>query len=178
MTLKASFKSLAAFAIVLGLTAASGRADETYYTKVGFAYEKGRHLTTNYWKGTRVPLNTEVKVVGKSGGAIKIEIEPGKDVVQIKNVEKHSKVGIDTIFARYFSAAKTPETDLTPAFLEDIKAGKVTIGMTKKDVLASVGYPPAHQTPSLEGDAWKYWANRFSTTLVTFKDGKVSEIKE
>jgi hypothetical protein len=49
--------------------------------------------------------------------------------------------------------------------------------MTKQDVIASVGYPPAHKTPSLDGNEWRYWENRFGTILVTFKDGKVAATK-
>ena len=111
-TLFAGYAALAlASALMLGLAVAPACADETMYTRIGFAYEKGHHVTTNYWRGTHVPINTEVKILGKSGSAIKIEIEPGKEVVQIKNIEKHTKVGIDSIYARYFSAAKIPETD-------------------------------------------------------------------
>jgi len=57
-----------------------------------------------------------------------------------------------------------------------IKAGEVHEGMTKDGVILAIGYPPAHETPDLNADTWKYWTNHFGTFLVKFQKGYVSEI--
>ena len=43
-----------------------------------------------------------------------------------------------------------------------IFAGKVVEGMTREQVLVSVGYPPTHQTRTLDAPMWNHWYNRFS----------------
>ena len=176
MTSTSFFRLLPALALLA--MAAPARSDGTYFTRVGFAYEKNIHKTTNYLKGDRVPVNTEVRLLNKSGNRITIETVGTKEKVDILNIERHSRVSIDSIQARYLSAAKTPESEFTPAFLKDIEAGRVVMGMTRKDVIASVGYPPAHATASLDQNSWHYWVNRFKTTVVVFQDGKVSEVKK
>lgn len=58
-----------------------------------------------------------------------------------------------------------------------IRQGKAYIGMSKKAVRISLGYPATHRTPSLESDTWIYWRNRFNTMAVEFgNDGKVKNI--
>ncbi len=58
-----------------------------------------------------------------------------------------------------------------------IEKGEVYMGMSKKGVMAALGYPAAHRTPSPDRDTWTYWTNRFSTMSVHFDDsGKVNKI--
>jgi len=59
-----------------------------------------------------------------------------------------------------------------------IAAGKVSVGMTRKGVMAALGYPPTHRTPSLDASSWIYWANRFRTIGVDFDGrGRVKAIR-
>ncbi len=37
----------------------------------------------------------------------------------------------------------------------------------------AMGYPPPHETPSLDADRWVYWTNRFNRMAVLFWDGRV-----
>lgn len=164
-------------ALVLLSSAFAGEAD-LFYTKVGFFFEKGRHLTVNYWRGEHVPIGTQVTLVKKGGRAFVIQDVSSQKEIKIENQEKFSRVPTDSIFNRYLSREKTDDASFNPAFLDTIKAGKVAVGMTKAEVLASVGYPPAHETPSLEANTWKYWPSRFDTELISFTDGKVSSVKD
>ncbi len=50
-----------------------------------------------------------------------------------------------------------------------ISNGKVHLGMSKEGVMAALGYPAAHQTPSLEYDTWIYWKGRFGRRKVRFE---------
>ena len=62
--------------------------------------------------------------------------------------------------------------------LKGIKKGKAYKGMTKKGVMTALGYPAAHETPSLEDNQWKYWRNRFRTIVVEFNSkGKVVNVR-
>lgn len=49
-----------------------------------------------------------------------------------------------------------------------IKEGKAYPGMTKNGVRIALGYPAAHQTPSLESNTWIYWRNRWKSMAVKF----------
>ncbi|HIE06990.1 MAG TPA: hypothetical protein EYP64_02980 [Desulfarculaceae bacterium] len=62
--------------------------------------------------------------------------------------------------------------------LKGIKKGKAYKGMTKKGVMTALGYPAAHETPSLDDNQWKYWRNRFRTVVVEFNSkGKVVNVR-
>ena len=62
--------------------------------------------------------------------------------------------------------------------LKGIKKGKAFKGMTKKGVMTALGYPAAHETPSLDDNQWKYWRNRFRTVVVEFNSkGKVVNVR-
>ena len=51
-------------------------------------------------------------------------------------------------------------------------------GMSREGVILAVGYPPEHQTPSLEADQWSYWRNSHSRFQVYFVGGLVSGIQQ
>ena len=60
---------------------------------------------------------------------------------------------------------------------EAVRAGKVAIGMSKQEVLVSLGYPPAHQTPSLDAPQWKYWHSALGSYLVVWDGaGRVKDV--
>ncbi len=60
---------------------------------------------------------------------------------------------------------------------QGIEQGRVFGGMTKNGVLRAIGYPPVHQTPSLDLDRWTYWRNRARRFMVYFRDGVVVRIR-
>lgn len=60
---------------------------------------------------------------------------------------------------------------------EAVRAGKVAIGMNKEEVIVSLGYPPAHETPSLDKPQWKYWHTPFGSYLVVWDGaGRVKDV--
>lgn len=65
-----------------------------------------------------------------------------------------------------------------PAPVRDaVRAGKVAIGMSKEEVIVARGYPPAHQTPSLDLPQWKYWHTSFGSFLVVWdSSGRVKDV--
>lgn len=61
---------------------------------------------------------------------------------------------------------------LTEAMSEEektaIKGGYIIPGMSKKAVLASYGYPPEHETESLDSSEWLYWDNKLVRHKICF----------
>lgn len=64
-----------------------------------------------------------------------------------------------------------------PRIQEAIAAGKVCKGMTREQVIISLGYPRTDETPSLSKAKWKYWTANGEEYWVTWgDDGLVSDI--
>lgn len=156
------------------ITATKG---ETYYTQFTLCYEELRHLTTNYRKGVLVPVNTEVTFVKSTSGEIHVKLLDGL-VLRIENVREFSGEDIVGIFKRTFGKEKVNLDKFSATDRENILLGNIEVGMSKDAVIKAYGYPPRHQTPSLDGNQWRYWRNRFATSIVQFKDGKLAEIQK
>ena len=63
-----------------------------------------------------------------------------------------------------------------PPVREAIKAGKLMKGMTKEQVIISVGYPQTNENPRLDGPYWRYWWSSFGPYYVYWSGNKVSRI--
>jgi len=151
--------------------------DQTRYAAHSFFHEKGKHLTTNYRTGTLVPINTKVRIVSTGSKDIKIELAEGGQAIEISNVANYSGQDINGILGRMFSPAPIDLSRFSDQERRLILAGQVDAGMSREAVILALGYPPSHKTPSLEGDAWTYWRNRFVTFVVEFENGKVARVR-
>jgi hypothetical protein len=156
-----------------------------YYTRVNFWHEFRRHLSTNYQRGVFVPINSRAKLSPimrrevprrrrSEIAELTIRLLDSKTTIRIMNVRRHSKLLLNDIVYRMFS----PEPVDLSAFDEEtrslIKSGTLREGMTRYQVLLTRGYPPEHQTPSLESDTWIYWSSRFSSHALVFSDGRLT----
>ncbi len=176
-----------AFALLLSLPSqaaekpksalASATKGQTLYTQFSLYQEDNLHRTTNYRKGVLVPANTEVTFVKATRNEIIVQL-PGGNNLTLENVQGFSGENLDGIFARTFSTQKLDLSKFTEPERKSIALGEVKPGMTKAAVIVAIGYPPKHRTPSLEGDAWRYWLNRFATFVVHFENGKVSSVEK
>lgn len=64
-----------------------------------------------------------------------------------------------------------------PAVREAVRLGQVMIGMTREQVIMSLGYPQTDNTAHLEQRTWYYWVNSFlSYQVIWGADGRVQEI--
>jgi len=147
------------------------------FTQFSLFHEKNQHRTTNYRPGVLVPVNTMVTYEKKSWNKITVRLEDGQQLV-IRNIKDYSGEDIHGIFDRTFSTNTVDVSKFSDSEQKAIAAGRVELGMSKAAVVVAIGYPPAHQTPSLSANHWRYWASRFDTFLVKFEDEKVVEIKE
>jgi hypothetical protein len=182
---------------ILSSHAAEQVVGRQFYTAVNIWYEKGPIESTNYHRGTIIPLGAKVKITGIDDGTppngnplqpqlvpepfIQFNTEEGQSY-KIVFKRSHAKSGttIWDIFRQYFS-----ETDpkgeggafrsLTPEEQKNVLDGKIGIGMSRAAVLMAYGYPPAsRKTPSLESDTWVYREAR-RTRTVEFTDGRVTD---
>ena len=144
--------------------------DKSYFTKHNFMFEKGRHVTTNYWRGELVPINSKVKVLAIGGKTMTVEYKG--QIIKIKNIAKHTKKTIEQIADNLLSA--TP-VNVSGKFAKSIQFGEMRFGMTKQEVLMTRGYPPAHKTISSESDRWIFWSSRFVQQTIIFENGRLTQ---
>ena len=57
-----------------------------------------------------------------------------------------------------------------------VERGVVEPGMTRQEVIMTLGYPPANRTPSLEQPEWHYWRNRWDEFTVVFEGDRVARV--
>lgn len=174
-TLFILFLALFKFSTIFGSCSVEAKKGETFYTLFSFFYEKDHHYTTNYRKGTLIPINTPVTFLKANRNAIKVLV--GGKKIWIVNVPKFSGENINGIFNRTFSRYPISLENFTFNERENILLGKVERGMRKEAVLLALGYPPSHKTPSLASCEWRYWKSKFGTFIVSFTNDIVSDLK-
>ena len=147
------------------------------YTQFSLFYEKDVHRTTNYRIGNFVPINTEVVFVKANKNEIDVKLPDGT-TLKIENVQKYSGENITGIYQRTFSKTAVDLSRFSAKEKNSIEVGEVEIGMSKDAVIAALGYPPKHRTPTLKGNQWCYWRTIFKTFVVHFEDDKVKSIQQ
>ena len=68
------------------------------------------------------------------------------------------------------------EDGLGKDILKKTRKGVFDLGMTKREVMLSCGYPPASRTPQIDGATWIYQTGPFLTYRLIFNKDKVLEI--
>ncbi len=63
-----------------------------------------------------------------------------------------------------------------PAIRKAIEAGQLMKGMTREQVIISVGHPQTNENPRLDGPYWRYWWSSFGPYYVYWSANKVSKI--
>jgi hypothetical protein len=158
-------------------------AGKIYYTSVNIWYESPDKIpSTNYHKGTKLPIGTKVKII--SVGNRKIQFVPVDTSLTFTIVQqrKHSIIKLKELFDRYFSGNSVLAeggyfNNLTEKEKENVKNGTISSGMSKVATLMAYGYPPSHKTPLLSSDVWHYWHSRFEMVDMHFKNNKVYKIE-
>jgi hypothetical protein len=150
----------------------------SYYTQFVIRYEKGTHLTTNFRRGTAIPVNTPVKLLNITSKTIEVEVDNSSQKLLVKNVEKHTGADIYQMFDKLFAKKKVNLSKFTALERSHIDSGTVANGMRKDAVLVAIGYPPVTETINLDSNLWIYWSSRFDKFNVHFKNGKVNKVED
>lgn len=152
----------------------------TMYTTHGFFTEKGKSYTTNYRAGICIPRGskiTVIKVTKKYADILVDRFNIGK--VRLFNPVKHSRLSTEMYLNRMLSKKALGFRKYAKKKRDYIQSCRLSVGMSKNEVIASVGYPPAHVTPTIEMNQWKYWKKRFNTEMLYFsKSNNLQTIQE
>lgn len=151
---------------------------KTFYTTHTIWTDYGVHRTVNYLNGIEVPVNTKVTVQFVGRNRASMETEHRKSIF-IKNERDYSGLTMLEWLDRYLS--ETPVKVLASPNVGGYtlsEESRVSVGHTKEQVLQLIGYPPVHQTNSLENNGWMYWKSQYDRLLISFEADTVFRIKD
>jgi hypothetical protein len=124
-----------------------------------------------------IPVGTPVKVTGYGHYRVKVDIN-GKS--QAIGNDYSRDLALDA-FAKRYVVADDPAAKIAsyPKKIQDaIAHAQIVLGMTREQVLMSVGYPVSSENHSLEDKTWRFWLSSFQEFRVKFDDnGRVTDVE-
>jgi hypothetical protein len=123
-----------------------------------------------------VPVGTPAKITGYGRYRVKVLLDGKKQ--EIGN--DYSRDLDDEAFARRYIVTEDPKARIA-GFPEKtqkaIASQRIHKGMTREQVLMSLGYPISSENPNLDAEMWRYWLSSFAEFQVMFDGaGRVSDI--
>jgi len=126
-------------------------------------------VTTNYARGTLLPINSLVTLESIGPKKMSLVLESGEGIT-VALAEKFSLRSLEEIAVEMLADRKVPVDRLGKELSRAITQGTMRLGMTREQILMTRGYPPRHKTPSLDNDRWVYWSSRFVHRTLVFQD--------
>jgi hypothetical protein len=146
-----------------------------YFLRCTIRMERGNYPMTNYARGEVIPINTPVRVLSTRGAKISLKRLDNGQEFTIENIPKHTTKSLAEVGRMMLAAEKTALDKLPAALAAAIRSGEMRRGMNKEQTIMARGYPPAHETASVESNRWVYWSSRFVKQTVVFNDDRLVE---
>jgi hypothetical protein len=148
---------------------------ETRFLCCNLHYEKNAITDVNYQVGPMIPVGTRVRVTEAARNRVTFEPDGHPPLTVVFKYGRKTLTFdeyLDRLLVRDDPRPKLPAGKVRTL----VEAGDVEPGMTRDQVIMSLGYPPAHRTPSLSAATWTYWQNRWVTMVVAFDGDQVSRV--
>jgi len=150
---------------------------QSLFTCCNLHYENRDISDANYWVGKLLPAGTPVIVGEVTEDAV--AVSAGELKLKLTREYGTKEEPLDQYLAK--ALVKNDPRPRIAAFPKAVRRaleyGKVERGMTREQVLISLGYPATDRTPSLEDREWTYRYNHSNTYRVAFDEsGRVSEV--
>ncbi len=161
-------------------------AGQEAYTRYNIhAFQNKRDLKASYANWTDppnghvlIPMNTPITTESSRSGFI-IHTRDGRTVYFDYDPRNMNNLSVVDYIRRITSPTPVSMDGFSTIDRDGIKQGKALVGMSKNGVMAALGYPAAHRTPSTDSNEWTYWRSRFTTLVVVFDaQGKVVTIRQ
>jgi hypothetical protein len=123
-----------------------------------------------------IPAGTPIKVKKIEGYRANVEVDgkPMRLGLDFGRVQETTEQWVNKIVVLEDPNLKISK--FSPAIREAIKAGKIMKGMTKEQVIISLGHPQTDENPKLDAPYWRYWWSSFGPYYVYWSGNKVSKI--
>lgn len=142
------------------------RTDGSWISDINYA-EAGKRI---------IAAGTPVRATGYGRYRVYVEIDGNKQAI---GNDYSRDLNMDS-FAQRYIVATDPKAKLAgypEKVREAIKTARIRPGMTREQVVMSVGYPISSENPSLDAKVWRFWLSSFAEFQVIFDDnGRVKEI--
>jgi hypothetical protein len=124
-----------------------------------------------------IPVGTPIKVTGYGHYRVKVDIN-GKS--QAIGNDYSRDLALD-VFAKRYVVADDPAAKIAtyPKKIQDaIARAQIVLGMTREQVMMSVGYPVSSENHNIEDKTWRFWLSSFQEFRVRFDDnGRVTDVE-
>jgi hypothetical protein len=123
-----------------------------------------------------IPVGTPIKVTGYGHYRVKVDIN-GKG--QAIGNDYSRDLALD-VFAKRYVVGDDPAHKIatySKKIQDAIAQARIVLGMTREQVLMSVGYPVSSENHNLEDKTWRFWVNSFQEFRVKFDgNGRVADV--
>lgn len=169
--------TIAAGLVSVADTAAADEPELSGYTCCNFHFNEqtGSISDANWSALPMIPAGAPVRTVRYSRYSIAVLIDHPFYSRKMRLDLDYGRNQNLADWARRMIVTENPKRKISgwPAAVRDaIRAGRIAPGMTKEQVVIALGYPPAHETPTLNSTQWKYWYGRFDTFLVSWDESE------
>lgn len=165
-----------------GSTRISGNSNENIplisgYTCCNLRSEGDWISELNYIKWGMIPLGTPASVT--EYGRYRSHVNLGGKPMRIGQDYTRNSLSLEQ-YIRRIIVPDNPNIKLAtfPKEVQNaIKLGKVMKGMTKEQVIMSVGYPLTEENPTMDAPLWRMWIDSFSEyQLLWNENGQIKDI--
>ena len=149
-----------------GFLCCNMRTDGSWISDINYA-ENGKRV---------IPAGTPLTAKGYGRYRVYVELPDGKQAIG----NDYSRDLAMPDFARRYVVAEDPKKKLAgfpPRVRKAIESQRLVPGMTREQVLMSVGYPVSSEIPQLDARVWRFWLSSFAEFQVVYgPDQRVKEI--
>jgi hypothetical protein len=146
------------------------------YTCCNLHYEQDWINDGNYAQLPMIPAGTPIKVteygryrahVDIDGKPFRLGLDYGRDAETTEQWVAKLIVAADP---------KAKLAGYPTAVRQAIQKGQIMVGMSKEQVIMSVGYPLTNENPRYDAPYWRYWWSSFGEYDVHWNGGQVSKV--
>jgi hypothetical protein len=126
-----------------------------------------------------IPAGTPVKVAKQGIRSFRVDAEISGARYRFGQDYGRTTEPFENWIKRLVIAQDPTETiaGWSPEIRKAVKDGNVLIGMTKEQVMISLGPPLRTATPNLNAKTWRYWLTAASDFDIYWENGKVTEVR-
>lgn len=157
--------------------AAAPAVEPTGYTCCNFHYNGDWINDGNYAQLPMIPAGTPIllKSIDRYIAYVEIDGKKYRLGLDYGRTQETTEQWANKLIVK--SDPKAKLATYSPAVRKAIQAGQIMLGMTKEQVIMSLGYPMTSENPRLDAPYWRYWWSSWGEYKVHWNGaGRVKEV--